>query len=136
MAWSILAEISHMLATLCEQNRPASISLRSLPMTGADRRQLEDLLGKGEVRAELELAGLSEVWETRYAGVWWIRHQGTDGKVACEEIAITPIPEILISHPVDIRASAKNMEAELNRVRKSGDESSKNEQYEVEARHV
>ena len=75
MAWSILTEIHQLLKALSEKGEAGSIDLRSLPMTDADREQLEEILGRGEVRAELELAGVSEVWETAYAGVWWVRHR-------------------------------------------------------------
>ena len=89
------------------------ISLRNLPMTDADRQQLEELLGRGEVRADLEVSGHSEVWETGYPGVWWVQHQDPDGTLACEEISITPIPEILLTHPVDMQTAASRLEREL-----------------------
>jgi len=115
MAWSVLAEIHQLLKALSEKGAAGSIDLRSLPMTDADRGQLEEILGRGEVRAELDLAGASEVWETAYAGVWWIRHKGAGDRIACEEIAVTPIPEILITHPVDIEAAAKRLANDLSR---------------------
>ena len=44
MAWSILTEIRQLLDALNEQGTVGSIDLRSLPMTNADREQLENLL--------------------------------------------------------------------------------------------
>ncbi len=114
MAWSVLAEIGQLLETLAATGETAAIALRGLPLTDTDRQQLDDLLGYGEVRAELDLAGVSEVWETSYAGVWWIRHKGADDRIACEEIAITPIPEILKTHPVDINAAAIRVRQDLD----------------------
>jgi len=114
MAWSILAEICQLLEKLAMTGETSAIALRGLPMTDVDRQQLEELLGRGEVRAELNLAGASEVWETTYAGVWWIRHKGAGDRIACEEIAITPIPEILITHPVDIKAAALRARQDLD----------------------
>lgn len=116
MAWSILTEISRRLEELTDSGKQSSISLRNMPMTEADRAQLDELLGKGEVEASLELAGPSKIWETLYQGVWWIEHRGADGKVACEEIAITPIPEILMTHPVDIRAAAGRLKNKLEQI--------------------
>jgi hydrogenase-1 operon protein HyaF len=113
MAWSVLTEIGQMLRTLAEKGEAGSIDLRSIPMTDADRDHLEEILGRGEVRAELDLAGASEVWETAYAGVWWIRHKGAGSKIACEEIAVTCIPEILLTHPVDIEAAAARLSNDL-----------------------
>ena len=114
MAWSILTEIHQLLKALSEKGEAGSIDLRSLPMTDADREQLEEILGRGEVQAELDLAGASEIWETAYAGVWWIRHKGAGDRIACEEIAVTPIPEILITHPVDIEAAATRLANDLS----------------------
>jgi len=113
MARSVLSEISRMLEALADSGEPGSIDLRSLPLSDSDRKELEELLGHGEVRADLEIAGASEVWETAYAGVWWIRHKGAGEKIATEEIAVCRIPEILITHPVDIEAAAGRLRQEL-----------------------
>ena len=113
MALSVIAEIGRMLEALSESGQAGSIDLRSLPLSDADRAQLEEVLGRGEVRAELELAGNSEVWETTYPGVWWIRHRGAGDKIATEEISVCAVPEILITHPVDIKAAAGRLREEL-----------------------
>lgn len=113
MALSVLAEISRMLEALSESGQAGAIDLRSLPLSDVDRAQLEEVLGRGEVRAELDIAGKSEVWETTYPGVWWIRHRGADSKIATEEISVCTIPEILITHPVDIKAAAGRLREEL-----------------------
>ena len=113
MALSVLAEVSRMLEALSESGQAGAIDLRSLPLSDVDRAQLEEVLGRGEVRAELELAGNSEVWETTYPGVWWIRHRGAGDKIATEEISVCAIPEILMTHPVDIKAAAGRLREEL-----------------------
>ena len=132
MAWSVLTEIGQMLKTLAEKGKAGSIDLRSIPMTDADREHLENILGRGEVRAELDLAGASEVWETAYAGVWWVRHRGAGNKIACEEIAVTPIPEILLTHPVDIEAAASRIQQDLD----STDPHAQDREIELEASNV
>ena len=109
MAHSVLAEVAGMLESLATDGTTGSIDLRSLPLTEADRQQLEDLLGRGEVVAELELAGRSTVWETAYTGAWWIRHRGAEDRISSEEIAVCPVPEILQAHPEDIRAAARRI---------------------------
>lgn len=113
MALSVLAEISRMLETLAGSGEAGFIDLKSLPLSDADRAQLEELLGRGEVRVEMDLAGASEIWETAYPGVWWTRHRGAAGKIATEEISVCRIPEILLSHPVDIEAAAGRLRQEL-----------------------
>ena len=136
MAWSILTEIRQLLDALSGKGTVGSIDLRSLPMTEADRIQLEELLGRGEVRVELDLAGASEVWETAYAGVWWIRHKGAGNKIACEEIAVTAIPEILITHPVDIEAAAARLGSDLSQAAVSTDLQAQDQENELEATNV
>lgn len=114
MAWSVLAEVAQRLRRLAEHNEPSAIDLRSLPMTEADREQLEELLGQGEVSARLEIAGPSYIRETAYSGVWWIRHMGTGDRIASEEIAITRIPEIFLSDSHDIRAATDRIRSILD----------------------
>jgi hydrogenase-1 operon protein HyaF len=113
MALSVLSEIGTRLEKLAASGEESAIDLRSLPLTEADRAQLEELLGQGEVSARMDLAGESEVWETAYPGAWWIRHRGAGGTIASEVIAVCRIPEILVTHPVDIEAAARRIRNEL-----------------------
>lgn len=136
MAWSILAEIGQLLEALSANGEAGSIDLRSLPMTDADREQLEELLGRGEVRADLDLAGASEVWETSYAGVWWIRHKGARDKIASEEIAVTLVPEILLTHPIDVEAAATRFRDDLGQGLASNDLHAQDQENELEASNV
>ena len=104
-------------------NLPLAVALRArvidkhaLPAavgTDADLLELETMLGKGEVEASLSVLGQTQVWETGYAGVWWVRHFAANQQTASEQIAITPLPEILISHPEDISAATDRLRKEL-----------------------
>lgn len=113
MAQSLLHEIAGRLTLLAETGEVSAIDLRSLPMTPADRSELEDRLGRGEIEALLTVAGTSEVWETQYAGVWWIRHLGAGNKVAAEYIEVAPTPQIFASHHDDVAASAVRLKDSL-----------------------
>ncbi len=114
IARSVLAEIGELLDALaCAGGTPAAIDLLSLPMTEADRVELEALLGRGDVDAKLDIAGPSEVWETGYSGVWWVRHYGANDAVAVERIEITALPDILMSHDDDIAAAAARLRSDL-----------------------
>lgn len=114
MALSVLTEIGRLLEALAESGEPGAIDLRSLPLTDADRQQLEDLLGRGEVHARLELAGRSDAWETAYPGVWWVRHRGADERIASEVIEVCPVPDILLVHTEDIRSAADRLRRDLD----------------------
>lgn len=113
MARSLLREISRGLSALAETGRRDAIDLRSLPLTAADRHELETALGRGELSITLDLGGSSEIWETRYAGVWWLRHLDGGGRIASETIEITPLPEILASHAEDIAAASVRLAEDL-----------------------
>ena len=82
-------------------------------MSDEDRACLEDRLGYGEVNATLDVAGQTEIIETAYPGVWWVRHLDGRGRVAAEQIVVTRVPDILISPPEDIRAAAARLIAEM-----------------------
>ncbi|MDE3027686.1 MAG: hypothetical protein KGH84_04750 [Paracoccaceae bacterium] len=113
MAQSVLREICLALSALAATGARDAIDLRSLPLTLADRQELEAVLGRGDVSVALEAVGKSEIWETRFTGVWWLRHFGGDGRVAAEVIEVTPVPDILAAHRDDIGAAAARMAAEL-----------------------
>jgi len=134
MAWSVLAEVGRLLEDLAATGRTASVDLRSLPLTDADREELDGLLGRGEVRVELDLAGRSEVWETGYPGAWWIRHRGAGDRISSEEIAVCPVPEILMTHPADIETAARRLRRDLQNNRPSA--SAEPSENQLETSHV
>ncbi len=113
LARSVLAEIGERLTVLVATGEAAAIDLLSLPMTAVDRAELETLLGHGEVDAALEIAGPTQVRETGYAGVWWIRHFGAGDRIACDRIEITARPDLLASHSDDIAAAAARLRQDL-----------------------
>ncbi len=121
IADSLIVEIADHLARLAATGEGAAIDLRSLPMTAADRDDLEGFLGRGEVAAELDVAGKSHVWETRYAGVWWVRHLMADGRVATETIEIAPVPSLLAACAEDIATAARNLRHTLSERNGTGD---------------
>ena len=122
LARSILGEIAEHLTVLADTGQTAAIDLRSLPMTAADRAELEEVLGHGEVEVALDVAGTSEAWETSYAGVWWVRHYGDGERIASERIEIAPLPEILAAHHADIVAAASRLRGDLTKMAPAGEE--------------
>lgn len=114
LANAVLREIVTHLDTLVESGAETAIDLRGLPMTDADRAELEERLGHGEVSAVLTVAGRSEVWETAVSGVWWVRHLGDGGRVAAEEIVVARVPEILATHPDDARDALARLRGMLD----------------------
>ncbi len=106
MIQAVLSELVEQLQELADHAKQHVIDLSSLPLTTSDKKELEKLLGQGEVQATLSTLGKSQIIETAYHGVWWIKHYSPDEKLLSELIEITSIPEIIKSHPEDIRQAA------------------------------
>ena len=130
MAWSVLAEVQSLLERLNETGETAAVDLRGLPLTGADRQELEASLGRGEVSCTLELMGRTDIWETAFSGVWWVRHRGAGDKVSSETLVIAPIPDILLSQADDVAESVRRL-AERVTQGPGGDEARETEQEET-----
>lgn len=114
MADALLREIADALERLVLHAEVTQIDMRGLPLNDADRADVEDRLGRGEVSAILTVAGESEIWETRYPGVWWVRHRGVNGGVAAEQIIVTRLPEILATPIDDARDGLARLRHALN----------------------
>jgi HupH hydrogenase expression protein, C-terminal conserved region len=104
---ALMSEITALLGELAASGKEGAIDLRGLPLLDQDKKQLEDLLGRGEVSATVNAMGETQIWETAYAGVWWVRHKSAGDKIISEQIAITLIPELLKSHIADVEGSLK-----------------------------
>jgi hydrogenase-1 operon protein HyaF len=103
---AILSELARLLERLAENQIPASIDLRSLPMSPQDRSLLQRALGEGEVQATVAAQGLSSIRETLVAGVWWVEHRDAQGELIAELLEVTLVPQILASAPDEIAAAA------------------------------
>lgn len=99
----IAHEIRHALQRLLDAGVETVIDLARLPLGPADEARLRDLLGQGEVQAELNAMGRSTFCETAIAGVWWVEHYGADGESLGRFIEIAPIPAMLKAQPQDMR---------------------------------
>ena len=110
----LLHEIRHALARLIEDGEETAIDLQSLPLAPGEEKRIEEALGTGEVRAELDALGPSTIVETRFPGVWFVTHRNADEEVIGRLIEITRMPAVLESQPDDIRAGLQTLETELD----------------------
>jgi hydrogenase-1 operon protein HyaF len=106
MARALFNELAQHLQQLVDQGNEHTVDLFSLPVTGQDKQELEQLLGKGEVDITLTTVGESRIFETSYNGIWWVRHYAADELLISEFIEVSWIPEIIKSHPSDVALSA------------------------------
>ena len=111
---ALLQEIAVHLARLVETGAPGSVDLRSLPLTPADYAHLAEVLGEGEVSAEVAAAGPTRARETAVHGVWWVSHLNANGEPTAEFIEVCYAPEILKTHPSDAAAALAKLQVRLN----------------------
>ena len=55
--------------------------------------------------------GYTEITETAFAGVWWVKELNLDGETLSEHIEIAQVPLILQAHTDDMRAAALRLAA-------------------------
>jgi hydrogenase-1 operon protein HyaF len=110
----ILHEIRHALVALLETGETRVIDLRSIPLAPGEEQTIIDTLCCGEVHAKLNALGPSEIYETRFAGVWLITHYNEDNSVIGRFIEITKIPDILQSQNEDMAIALQQLETELS----------------------
>ncbi len=110
----ILHEVRHALETLLNNGENSIIDLRSIPLAPGEEDTILETLGRGELQAQLDALGLSEICETRYAGVWLISHYNEAGNIVSRFIEITQLPEILKSQREDMLIALNQLAEELN----------------------
>ena len=109
----LLHEIRHALRRLADGEDGTVIDLKRLPLAPGEEERIEETLGTGEVRAEVDALGPTIIQETSYPGVWLITHKNTDGVTVARFVEVTYIPELLRSQQADIDAGIDRLEDEL-----------------------
>ena len=95
-------EVRHALEALLESGQTSVIDLRSIPLAPGEETAIIETLGQGEVHAHLDALGRSEIYETRYPGVWLVSHYNEAGDLVSRFIEITQLPDILSSQHEDM----------------------------------
>ncbi len=111
VAKALMREIAWALGELARARHSHVIDLSNMPLSEGDRRFLDDRLGRGELSMDIDALVRTHIDETRYAGVWRVRHYGSDGEVRGERIEIIDVPEIARAGTADIERSARRLEA-------------------------
>ena len=109
----LLHEIRHALKRLADGGAGTVIDLKCLPLAPGEDERIEEALGQGEVRAEIDALGPTLIQETSYPGVWLVTHRNTEQAVVGRFIEVTHIPELLKSQQADIENGANRLENEL-----------------------
>jgi|AP12_2_1047962.scaffolds.fasta_scaffold182975_1 hydrogenase-1 operon protein HyaF len=109
----ILHEVRHGLKRLAETGESTLIDLRAIPFGPGDEARLLDLLGEGEVTAEVDVLGPTRVWETAVKGVWIVDHRDLDEQSLALNIEVATIPDILRTQPEDVEDAIRALEERL-----------------------
>ncbi|MFV9614834.1 MAG: hydrogenase expression/formation C-terminal domain-containing protein [Gammaproteobacteria bacterium] len=110
----LLHEIKHALDNLIETGKTSIIDLRSIPLAPGEEDKILNTLGRGEVLAQLNALGLSEVIETQYAGVWLVTHYNDENHIISRFIEVTTMPAILCSQTEDIMSAYSSLTLDLD----------------------
>ena len=109
----LLHEIRHALKRVAAGQDGTTIDLRSLPLAPGEEERIENVLGEGEVRAELDALGPTVVQETSYPGVWLVTHRNSEQEIVARFVEVTRMPELLKSQRQDIELGLSRLESEL-----------------------
>ena len=100
---AILHELADHLQSLLKCDEANVIDLLTLPLTAGEKETLKTVLGEGEISAQLQSLGPSEIHETQLPGVWWVTHRNIEQQIIAEHVEICHLPAILASDTTDIR---------------------------------
>jgi hydrogenase-1 operon protein HyaF len=109
----LLHEIRHALEKLLETGAATVIDLRSIPLAPGEDEAILGTLGAGEVQARMDALGPSEIYETRYAGVWLVTHYNQGGEMIGRFIEVTEIPEVLKAQRDDVAQGLHSLTGRL-----------------------
>jgi len=114
MLLPILHEIETMHKTLISSGQGNSLDLRHEPLTLDDIAALKELLGQGEVDANLNALGSTNIRETGISGVWWITHFDQEGNIIGEYVEITTCPDMLKTFPEELDSALSRLQDKVS----------------------
>ncbi len=119
-ALPLLREALVALKDLARDGKTRTINIHDIPLTPADTRLMDRVLGAGKVTVQLSSMGSSEWRETRFPGLWRCVHKNFMGTSLLETLEICPFPELAKAEPVDIADGVREMENTLSAATESG----------------
>lgn len=106
----LLHELRHALLRFHDDGSEHCIDLNSVPLAAQDYRALDELLGHGEVRAQLRALGDSEISETRIPGIWRVVHFNTEHAVVGRFLEVTACPALLKTQQQDLAGGIEDLQ--------------------------
>jgi len=109
----LLHEVRHALQELLTSGVETVIDLRAIPLGPGEEERIAQTLGRGEVQVRLSVLGTSEIFETRYPGVWMSMHRNQDGAVIGRYIEVCMVPPLVRSQQEDIQVGLQALDSRL-----------------------
>lgn len=106
---ALLSEIAEAVSLYIHDHLPKIIDIKAIGLSAPERGVFDKAMGSGEISAEIVTAGRSRIEETRFPGVWWVRHYGVNGELQAEWIEVTEVPEIMKADRADMVVGLKNL---------------------------
>jgi len=110
----LVHEIHHAVERLLCGAEETVIDLQAMPFAPLEVDELKEILGVGEVFAELHAMGKSTFQETRISGVWWIVHYNDGEQRLTQSIEICRIPALLMAQNADIQMGLQQLSEQLS----------------------
>ena len=110
----LLNELRHALIRLTETGETTTIDLRALPLAPGELGLLEHRLGHGEIRAQLDALGPSEIIETRFPGVWRVIHYNENKETMGYFLEVTTVPTLLRTPIEDLSTGIQSLQELIN----------------------
>jgi hydrogenase-1 operon protein HyaF len=109
----LLTEIAHALERLADSGATHTIDLRAIPLGPGEEDRLLAFLGHGELQAQFESLGRSEIRECAFPGLWCVTHENPGGHVTGRFLEISYVPDLLAAAPAEVRVGLDRLRAEL-----------------------
>lgn len=113
MLRALLRELMAKLEKLLADGSQSHMDLRGLPLPNGGLEALRTWLGSGEIDATVTALGVTNIRETAFAGVWWVRHAKAAGDVFSEHLEITQSPALLAADLVEVRQAVDELRSRL-----------------------
>lgn len=115
LADTVLREVAELIGALAADAAfVQAIDLHALPLDEHGRAQLRARLGRGELVVFGGPDQAMRIWETAYAGVWWLQYTAPGNALLLEQIVVARVPEIVAAHPADVAAAARRLAREID----------------------
>ena len=109
----ILQQVVEMIKVLKEKEEPSHLDLQQLPLSNDELLELDELLGEGNVKAEVEHLGFTRIYATAIPSLWRVVHFNDEEEILSDFLEVSYCPEIIITQDDDIPIGIEFLKARM-----------------------